>query len=400
MTADPASTPSGLFYPSDQYDYAALLSGAERELLKGLRAVLDETVRPVIDDHWERGEFPFEIVQPLADLDLISPAELTRDGARPSAIYAGFRSFELARADASVATFYNAQASLFRGAVTVGGSAEQAAEWDPKICSFQTRGVFCLTEPEHGSDVAGGLATRARRVGDQWEITGAKRWIGGASSAHYLCVFARDDADRQVKAFLVPADDPAVTISTIRRKVSLRMMQNSDIELRGVRVPESARLQNVNSFADVAGLLRRTRSDIAWMATGVQAGAFEAAVRYVNARTQFGKSLGSFQLTQQKLAIMLGNLTASLGMVVRLTQQQERGIYADEDSALAKMYCALRMRETVALAREVAGGNGIVLDYDVARFHADAEAVYTYEGTHDINSLIVGRSITGVGAFR
>jgi glutaryl-CoA dehydrogenase len=312
----------------------------------------------------------------------------------------GFRNFELARTDASVATFYNAQSGLFRTAVNLGGSAEQAAELDPKIRSFEYKGVFALTEPDHGSDIAGGLETSARRDGDTWTINGAKRWIGGAASADVLAVFARDEADQQVKAFLVPTNAPGVAISKIHRKTSLRLMQNADIDFRDVTVPESARLQNVNSFADVAAMLRNMRSDVAWIAAGLQAGAYEAAVRYVKQRQQFGKSLGSFQLVQEKLATMLGNVTASLGMVVRLTQQQEQGIYADENSALAKMFCCARMRETVALAREVVGGNGITLDTDVARFHADAEAVYSYEGTHEINALIVGRAITGKGAFR
>ena len=343
-------------------------------------------MRPVLADHWERGEFPDGVMDRLVALDLMRPREL--GGAEPSALYAGFRNFELARCDASIATMYNAQSGLFRTTVNLGGDAAQAAELDPLVRSFALTGVFALTEPDHGSDIAGGLETSARRVGDTWTINGAKRWIGGAASADVLAVFARDEADQQVKAFLVPTDAQGVAISKIHRKTSLRMMQNADIDFRDVTVPESARLQNVNSFADVAAMLRNMRSDVAWIAAGLQAGAYEAAVRYVKQRQQFGKSLGSFQLVQEKLATMLGNVTASLGMVVRLTQQQEQGIYADENSALAKMYTSLRLRETVALAREVCGGNGITLDTDVARFHADAEAIYSYEGTREINSLV------------
>jgi glutaryl-CoA dehydrogenase len=388
------------FYPSDQYGFASLLSRDELAVLGRLRAVLDEQVRPLLAGYWERGEFPYQIVQPLVDLRLMDPEELTRNGAVPSGLYSGFRNFELARTDASVATFYNAQSGLFRTTVNLGGSAEQAAELDPEVRSFDFKGAFALTEPDHGSDIAGGLAASARRDGGNWVINGAKRWIGGAFTADVLAVFARDEADGQVKAFLVPREAEGVRLSKIHGKTALRMMQNADIELVDVVVPESARLQNVNSFKDVAGLLRNMRSDVAWIATGVQAGAYEAAVRYVKQRRQFGKPLASFQLIQEKLALMLANVTASLGMVVRLTQQQEQGIYKDENSALAKMFTSLRMRETVALAREVVGGNGITLDTGVARFHADAEAVYSYEGTHEINALIVGRSITGTGAFR
>lgn len=384
-------------YPSDLYGYATLLAAEEQAALLRLRSVLETSVRPVIDDHWERGEFPFEIVQPLAELDLMSPNSPAQQG---SALFSGFTIFEMARMDASVATFYTAQAGLFRTAVNVGGSQEQVERLDPLIRSFEATGVFCLTEPEHGSDIAGGLATSARRDGDDWVLNGEKRWIGAASSAKYLAIFARDEADHEVKAFLVASDAPGVTLNKIQRKTSLRMVQNADIRLQNVRVSEADRLQRVNSFRDVADMLRRMRSDVAWLATGVQAGAYEAAVRYVTQRQQFGKPLAAFQLIQERLALMLGNLTSSLGMVVRLSQQQHEGHYVDENSALAKMYCSLRMRETVALAREVVGGNGIVLENDVARFHADAEAVYTYEGTHDINALIVGRAITGVGAFR
>ena len=379
------------FYPSDQFGYSALLSDSELELLTGLRAVLDRDVQPLLADHWEAGEFPFQIVPALVELDLMN------QGA--TALYGGFRNFELARTDASVATFYNAQSGLFRTTVNRGGSPEQAAALDPKIARFEYTGVFALTEPEHGSDIAGGLSTSARRTGDMWVINGQKRWIGGATSADVLAVFARDEADGQVKAFLVPTDAPGVTLRKIERKTSLRIMQNSDIDLVNVQVSESDRLQRINSFKDVAALLRSMRSDVAWIATGLQAGAYEAALRYAKSREQFGKPVAAFQLTQQKLATMLGNVTASLGMVVRLTQQQEAGVFTEENSALAKMFCCERMRHTVALAREVVGGNGITLDTDVARFHADAEAVYSYEGTHEINSLIVGRAVTGHSAF-
>ena len=189
-------------------------------------------------------------------------------------------------------------------------------------------------------------------------------------------------------------------LSKIERKTSLRIMQNADIELLDVKVPASARLANINSFADVAACLRNMRSDVAWIAAGASAGAYEAALKYVTERHQFGKPLASFQLIQEKLATMLTNVTASLAMVVSLTQAQDEGIYKDENSAMAKMFTARMLRETAALAREVCGGNGIVLDYDVARFHADAEAIYSYEGTDEINALILGRAITGIGAFR
>lgn len=391
-----------LYSASDWYDAAGLLTDDERLVLGRLRDFLETTAKPLVGEYWERGEFPYEIAQPLIDLDLMEPAELTANRSRPArGLYHGFRIFELARTDASIATFYTAQAGLFRTAIRVGASEEQRREWMPKVIDFTLKGVFSLTEPEHGSDIAGGLATTARREPgtDTWVLDGAKRWIGGAFTADVLAVFARDVADGQVKAFLVPRDAPGVTLEKIHRKTALRMMQNAHITLDGVRVTEADRLHGVNSFRDVAAMLRAMRSDVAWIATGIQAGAFEAALRYVTEREQFGRQLGAFQLVQEKLARMLGNVTSSLALVVRLTEQQEKGVYRDQDSALAKMQTSLLMRETVALAREVVGGNGITLDTDVARFHADAEAVYSYEGTHEINALIVGRALTGHGAF-
>ena len=399
-TTTEAGLGARLYGAADWYDAEALLTCDERTVLARLREFLDAEAKPLLAGYWERGEFPEQLAQPLIDLDLMEPFEEAARG-----IFHGFRIFELARTDASLATWYTAQAGLFRTAIRVGASAEQQEEWMAGVVDFSLKGVFSLTEPEHGSDIAGGLATTARFEpgttpdGGAWVLDGAKRWIGGAPTADVLCVFARDTADGQVKGFLVDRTAPGVSLEKIHGKASLRMMQNAHITLSGVRVPESMRLQEVNSFKDVAAMLRAMRSDVAWIAAGIQAGAFEAALAYVRERQQFGRPLGSFQLVQEKLARMLGNTTASLSLVTRLSEQQAKGIYRDQDSALAKMQTSLMMRETVALAREVVGGNGITLAADVARFHADAEAVYSYEGTHEINALIVGRALTGESAF-
>lgn len=390
--------------PSDLYGTFNLLTPSEQQVLGGLRELLQTQVKPHVNGAWEAGEFPEQILAPLIEARLMDPPELKEAGIKPTGLYEGLRNFELARLDASVATFYNAQSGLFRTVVKLGGSEEQHRELDPKIADFSLKGVFALTEPEHGSDIAGGLAASAvaESVGgvSGWRINGAKRWIGGASQADVLALFARDQADQQVKCFLVPTDAQGVKITKITGKTSLRIMQNADIELVDVWVPESVRLQRINSFVDVAACLRTMRSDVAWIATGAMAGAYEAALRYTTQRTQFGKPLAGFQLVQEKLARMLGNVTASLALVTRLTQQQESGIYKDENSALAKMFTARMLRETAALAREICGGNGIVLENDVARFHADAEAIYSYEGTHEINALIVARAATGISAFK
>ncbi|CDJ98963.1 Acyl-CoA dehydrogenase domain protein [Microbacterium sp. C448] len=374
------------------------LSEAARGTLARLGDVLDREVRPLLANAWETATMPAAILDALIPLDLMHPEGVEPEEA-DSSLFSGFRNFVLARTDVSVATLYNAQSGLFRSTVAFGGSPQQVAALDARIASFDVRGTFALTEPGHGSDIAGGLATAARRDGEDWVIDGAKRWIGGAGDADLLAVFARDVADGHVKAFLVPRDAPGVTLTRIEGKVSLRPMQNYTITFDGVRVAESSRLQRVDSWRDVARILRVMRSDVSWIAAGLQAGALEAAVRYVREREQFGRPIGGFQLIQEKLARMLGNLTASLTLVTRLSIRQDEGDFVDENSALAKMQTALLARETVALAREVLGGNGILLEHDAARFFADAEAVYSYEGTHEINALIVGRALTGEAAF-
>ncbi|WP_448003143.1 acyl-CoA dehydrogenase family protein [Agromyces bauzanensis] len=383
----------------DPYGYAAShLSDGALDALARLDETLQRDVRPLLNEAWETATMPDGILGALVPLDLMQPDGVAPEEAR-STMFSGFRNYVLARTDVSVATVYNAQSGLFRAAVLLGGSAEQAAELDPLIRTFGLKGVFALTEPDHGSDVAGGLATSARRDGDEWVIDGAKRWIGGAAAADKLAIFARDVADGEVKLFLVDRDAPGVTIEIIRGKVSLRPMQNAVITLEGARVAEQWRMQNVNSWRDVAGILRTMRSDVAWIAAGLQTGALEAAVKYVRSREQFGRPIGGFQLVQEKLARMLGNAVSSLGMAVQLSARQDAGEWSDTNSALAKMQTSLMARETVALAREVLGGNGILLEHDVARFFADAEAVYSYEGTHEINALIVGRALTGASAF-
>lgn len=351
-----------------------------------------------MNEAWETARLPTGILDALVPLNLMHPEGVSETEA-DSSLFSGFRNYVLARTDVSVATLVNAQSGLFRTTVRLGGSPEQVADLDPRVRDFALRGVFALTEPEHGSDIAGGLATSATRDGDAWIIDGEKRWIGGADTADVLAVFARDTADGEVQAFLVPRGAEGVSLEPITGKIALRPMQNSTIRLAGVRVSDAARLRNVGSWRDVARILGAMRSDVAWIATGLQAGALDAALAYVREREQFGRPIGGFQLVQEKLARMLGNLTASLGLVTQLSRLQDAGTRADADSSLAKMWTALRARETVALGREVVGGNGLLLEHDVARFFADAEAVYSYEGTHEITSLIVGRALTGVSAF-
>jgi glutaryl-CoA dehydrogenase len=264
-------------------------------------------------------------------------------------------------------------------------------------------GAFGLTEPQGGSDVAGGLETTARRDGGpnggHWVLNGAKRWIGNGTFADLVIIWARDLEDDSVKGFVVEKGTPGFSAAKIEGKVALRTVQNADLTLDDCVVDEEHRLQEANSFADTADVLRLTRGGVAWGAVGCMTAAYDLALAYAKEREQFGRPIAAFQLVQDHLATMLGNITSSLALVVRLAQLQDEGINADEHSALAKSVTTLRMRETVGLAREVFGGNGILLENNVARYFADAEALYSYEGTREINQLIVGRAVTGLGAF-
>ena len=376
-----------------------LLTDVEREKLRSLRALLEERARPHLADWWEAAESPAHLRRELAAQRLEDDTALLGDDGLPSPFYNGFKHFEFARFDLSIGTVYGGQVGMFRTVVREGGSPEQVADLDPRIASFDLTGCFALTEPGHGSDIAQGLETTATRDGDQWRITGHKRWIGNAAISDVILVIAKDAADGRAKAFLVPREAPGVSLTEIRGKIAARMVRNADIVLDDVRVDESQRLQRIDSFRDVSAILAQLRFVIGWNAAGLQTGAYEAALRYALAREQFGRPIAGFQLIQEKLTRMLGNATATLALAVRLTELKRRGELTEVHAALAKTWAADRTRETVALGREIGGAEGVRVETDLARFFGDAEAVYTFEGTHEMNSLIVGRAITGLSAF-
>jgi glutaryl-CoA dehydrogenase len=260
-------------------------------------------------------------------------------------------------------------------------------------------GAFGLTEPDVGSGASQGLTTTARREGDTWILNGQKKWIGNATWGDVTIIWAKDVADSQVKGFIVENKTPGFKAEKIVTKMALRVVQNALITLENCRVPEANRLQMDTSFRDTARVLRMTRAFVAWESVGCMMGAYENALKYAQERLQFGKPIGRFQLVQDLLVKMLGNITASLCMVVRLSQMQDEGKLKDEHASLAKAFCTVKMRESVGYARELLGANGILLEHQVGRFVADAEAIYSYEGTREMNTLIVGKAITGFGAF-
>lgn len=384
---------------ADFLDFRSFLTDEEHQRLNGLRLHLDEHVRPIADDYWERGVSPRHLLPGLAELGLFGAAFPEVREYENTALFRGWVSYEIARADASTSTLSGVHSGLAMTSIALGGSDEQRAKWLGPMARAEVIGAFGLTEPLSGSDTSGGLRTTARRDGDEWILDGAKRWIGNGTFADVVVIWARDIADDTVRGFLVPAGTPGFQATKIQRKIALRAVENADISLEGVRVSEANRLQRIDGFRDVARVLRATRADVAWQALGNGAAAYEAAVAYTTTREQFGRSIASFQLVQSKLVTAAEHIAASVAVCTRIAQLQEAGTLRDEQSAMAKALVADRMRTTVALCRESLGGNGIQLDYGVARPFADAEAIYTYEGTNEMNSLIVGRAITGIPAF-
>lgn len=383
----------------DFYDLSELLTPEEREIQLKVRAFMNSAIRPIVNSYWLRDEFPHEIIPEMAKLDVCG---LTYQGygcPGRSSLLEGFLAMEMARVDTSVSTFFGVQSGLAMGSVYYCGSEEQKNRWLPPMQKMEIIGAFGLTEPEVGSAVAGGLTTTCKRAGDKWILNGQKKWIGNATFSDLTIIWARDLDDGKVKGFIVEKNFSGFKAEKIKGKMALRIVQNALITLTDCEVPESHRLQNANGFKDTANVLRMTRAGVAWQAVGCARGAYESALRYTNERKQFGQTISSFQMVQDLLVEMLSNLTAMQTMVCRLSQLQDNGKLTDEQASLAKVFCTLRTRDIVSHARELFGGNGILIENDIARFVADAEAIYSYEGTKEINTLIVGRAITGQSAF-
>jgi glutaryl-CoA dehydrogenase len=383
----------------DFYAIATTLSEEGQDLLHRVRAFLEAEVSPIINGYWIREEFPHQIIPGLASLNIAGLAYSGYGCPGKSSLLDGIVAMELARVDSSIATFTGVHSGLAMGSIYLCGSEEQKQRWLPAMARFEKIGAFGLTEPEVGSGASGGLTTTARREGDSWVLNGQKKWIGNATFSDVTVIWARDVEDNQVKGFLVEKGTPGFRPEKMKNKIALRVVQNALITLEDCRVPETHRLQNANSFRDTAAVLRMTRAGVAWQAVGCSRGAYELALKYAQERQQFGRPIGRFQLVQDLLVRMLGNVTASECMVMRLSQMQDAGMMGDEHASLAKAFCTVRMRETVGYARELLAGNSILLDHQVGRFVADAEAIYSYEGTREMNTLIVGRAITGFSAF-
>jgi glutaryl-CoA dehydrogenase len=384
----------------DLYDIEAELSASERAIVHAWRAFMRSEVAPIINGYWERGEFPMQLIPKIGQLvgETWGKGETHYPILPP--LLSGLLTAEIARVDPSLCSFLGVHRRLCMTSIWLFGSQEQKDCWLPAMLRFEVIGSWVLTEPLVGSGAARGLLTTAMREGDAWLLNGEKKWSGNATFADVNCIWAKDAATGEVQGFLVEMGTPGYVVEKIHDKISKRVVQNVNITLRECRVPEANRLPGVKSFDDVARQLTQARADVAWEAVGIARGAYEAALAYAQQREQFGKKIAQFQLQQMSLVKMLGNVTAMQAFMLRLARLMQRdGGITPERASLAKAWCTERMRDTVALARSVLGGNGILLEHQVAKLFADAEAVYSYEGSYEINSLIVGKAITGYSAF-
>ncbi len=383
---------------TDYFRIADQLSREELRLLRRTRDFVDDEVLPVINGYWERAEFPWPLVTKLAELEIVGDGIVGYGCPPMSPIATGLVHMELNRGDGSLGTFLGVQAGLAMQSIAMLGSEEQKNRWLPAMARLEKIGAFALTEPLHGSDSVA-LESTARRDGDDWVLNGVKKWIGNGTLADVVVVWARDTADGRVKGFLVEKGTPGYDARRIDGKGSLRAVWQAEIFLSDVRVPERSRLPGAKSFKDTGRVLAGTRNAVAWAALGHATAAYEIAVAYCQQRQQFGKPLSSFQIVQDRLVKMLAEVCSMQLYCLRLGRLIEEGSLTDTIAAIAKMNNTRKARQVIFEARDLLGGNGILLDFHVMRHMADIEAIHTYEGTETIQTLIVGRDITGASAF-
>jgi glutaryl-CoA dehydrogenase len=362
------------------------------------RRFVDEEVLPAINEYWEAAELPWPLMRRLADLGLYGEDIAGYGCPGMSPLARGLVNMELHRGDGSLGTFLGVQSGLAMKSIALLGSEEQKERWLPALARLDAVGAFALTEPAHGSDSVA-LETSARRDGDGWVLDGAKRWIGNGSIADVVVVWARSDQDGQVKGFLVETSTTGFESETIAGKGATRAIWQAQITLDGVRVPDSARLPGAETFRDAGRVLVTTRSTCAWGALGHAVAAYDAALTYSKQRSQFGKPLCSFQIIQERLVRMLSEITGMQLYCMQLARLEEAGQLTDTIAGLAKYNNTRKAREVIADARDMLGGNGVLLENHVIRHMGDIEVIHTYEGTATMQALIVGRDITGVGAF-
>ncbi|WOL06879.1 acyl-coenzyme A oxidase 4, peroxisomal [Canna indica] len=399
--AFPQATPASIFPPSssDYYQFDDLLSPEERSIRKKVRDVMEKEVAPIMAEYWEKAEFPFHVVPKLATLSIAGGTIKGYGCPGLSITGSAIATAEIARVDASFSTFFLVHSSLAMLTIALCGSEAQKQKYLPSLAKLQSIACWALTEPDYGSD-ASALKTTATKVSGGWVINGQKRWIGNSTFADILVVFARNTSTNQINGFILKKGTPGLRVTKIENKIGLRIVQNGDIIMEKVFVPDEDRLPEVNSFQDTNKVLAVSRVMVAWQPIGLAMGVFDLCHRYLKERKQFGAPLAAFQLNQEKLVRMLGNVQAMFLVGWRLCKLYESGKMTAGHASLGKAWISLRARETVSLGRELLGGNGILGDFLVAKAFCDLEPIYTFEGTYDINSMVTAREITGIASFK
>ncbi len=382
---------------TDYFFLREQLTDEQLELLRRVRVFVDDEVLPAIGGYWERAEMPWPLIRRLGELGVVGEDIQGYGCPGLAPIACGLVHMELNRGDGSLGTFLGVQSGLAMKSIAMLGSEEQKQRWLPGMARLEQLGAFALTEPDHGSDSVG-LETSARRVGDSYVLNGAKRWIGSGSIADVVVVWARNE-DGKVNGFLVEKGTPGYEAEVIEGKGSLRAIWQAQISLEDVEVPAANRLPGANSFKETGRVLAGTRSTCAWAALGHAVAAYDTALTYAKRREQFGRPLCSFQIVQDRLVRMLAEVTSMQLYCLQIGRLAERGELSDTIAGLAKLNNTRKARQVCAEARDMLGGNGILLENHVIRHMADIEAIHTYEGTETMQTLIVGRDITGVGAF-
>ncbi|KAF1868117.1 hypothetical protein Lal_00018633 [Lupinus albus] len=384
--AFPQATPASKFPPcaSDYYQLDELLTPEEQA---------------VREKYWEKAKFPFHVIPKLGALRVAGGTIKGYGCPGLSITGSAIAIAEIARVDASSSTFLLVHSSLAMLTIALCGSEAQKQKYLPSLAQLQTIACWALTEPEYGSD-ASALKTTATKVAGGWILEGQKRWIGNSTFADLLVIFARNTTTNQINGYIVKKDAPGLSVTKIENKIGLRIVQNGDIVMRKVFVPDEDRIEGVNSFQDTSKVLAVSRVMVAWQPIGISMGIYDMCHRYLKERKQFGAPLAAFQINQQKLVQMLGNIQAMALVGWRLCKLYECGKMTPGQASLGKSWITLRARETAALGRELLGGNGILADFLVAKAFCDLEPIYTYEGTYDINTLVTGREVTGFASFK
>lgn len=399
--AFPQATPASIFPPctSDYFHFDDLLTPDEQAIRKKVRECMEKEIAPVMTEYWEKAEFPFHIVPKLSALRIAGGTIKGYGCPGFSIIGSAIATAEVARVDASCSTFILVHSSLAMLTIALLGSEEQKNKYLPSLAQFKTVACWALTEPNYGSD-ASALKMTATKVEGGWVLEGQKRWIGNSTFADVLVIFARNTTTNQINGYIVKKDSPGLTATKIANKIGLRCVQNGDIVFKKVFVPDEDRLPGVNSFQDTNKVLAVSRVMVAWQPIGISMGVYDICHRYLKERKQFGAPLAAFQINQEKLVRMLGNVQAMFLVGWRLCKLYENGKMTPGRASMAKAWITLRARETAALGRELLGGNGILAEFLVAKAFCDLEPIYTFEGTYDINSLVTGREITGIASFK